>query len=61
MCMMQAPINKKAPKVFNSTKRVTKERTPFNEELLKPDPDFIDERRVEKQDNRGFFSKLLGL
>jgi len=28
---------------------------------LKPDPDFVDERRVEKEENKGFFSKLLGL
>jgi len=61
MCMMQAPINRKAPKVHRPTKRVAKERTAFNKELLKPDLDFIDERKVEKEEDKGFFSKLLGL
>ena len=61
MCMMQAPINRRAPKVHRSQKRVMKARTPFNKELLKPDLEFIDERRVKKVENKGFFSKLLGL
>lgn len=61
MCMMQAPINTKAPHVYRSTKKVAKKKTPFNEELLKPDPDFIDERKIKKEEDKGFFSKLLGL
>jgi len=61
MCMMQAPINRRAPKVHRFKKREAKHRTPFNKELLKPDLDFIDERRVEKVEDKGFFSKLLGL
>jgi len=59
--MMQAPINRRAPKVHRFKKREVKDRTPFNKELLKPDPDFIDERQVKKVENKGFFSKLLGL
>jgi hypothetical protein len=58
---MHAPINRKVPKVHKPKKRVAKERTPFNKELLKPDPSFVDERRVEKEEDKGFFSKLLGL
>ena len=58
MCVMHAPINRKAPKVHRSEKKVMKERTPFNKELLKADPDFIDERRVEKEEDKGFFAKL---
>jgi len=61
MCMMQAPVNRQVPKVYRSQKKVMKERTPFNKELLKPDLDFIDERRVIKEEDKGFFSKLLGL
>ena len=61
MCVMHAPINRKAPKVHRSKKREVQTRTPFNKELLKPDMDFIDERRVEKVEDKGFFSKLLGL
>jgi len=61
MCMMQAPINRKVPKVHRSEKKVVKEHKPFNKELLKPDSNFIDERKVEKEEDKGFFSKLLGL
>ncbi len=58
MCMMHAPINRKVPKVHKPTKRVDKKRTPFNKELLKPDASFVDERRVEKEEDKGFFAKL---
>jgi len=61
MCMMQVPINRKSPRVYRPTKKISKERTQFNKELLKPDASFVDERRVEKEENKGFFSKLLGL
>ncbi len=60
MCVMHAPINRTAPKVRRSVKKELKISTPFNEELLKPDPDFIDERKVVKQEVKvGFFGKLL--
>ncbi len=58
MCVMHAPVHRKAPKVHRSEKKVMKERTPFNKELLKANPDFIDERRIEKVEEKGFFAKL---
>ena len=58
MCVMHAPIKRKAPKVHRSEKKTMKGRTPFNKELLKADPDFIDERRVEKEEEKGFFARL---
>ena len=61
MCVMHAPINRKKPTVHKYKKREVQEKTPFDKELLKPDPDFVDERRVEKEEDKGFFSKLLGL
>lgn len=61
MCMMQAPVNRRSPEVYRPKKNEKRVRTPFNKELLKADPDFIDERRVTKEEDKGFFSKLLGL
>jgi len=62
MCIMHAPINRKAPKVHRSVKKDVKVSTPFNEELLKPDPDFIDERKAVRQEPKsGFFGRLLGV
>lgn len=62
MCMMQAPINRRTPKVYRSKKLEVKEAKPFNEALLKPDLDFVDERKVVKNtEEKGFFSKLLGV
>jgi len=59
MCVMHAPINRSAPKVRKSVKRDQKVATPFNEALLKPDPEFIDERRTAtKVEDKGFFAKL---
>jgi hypothetical protein len=59
---MHAPINREAPRVRKYKKREKTTRTPFNKALLKPDPDFIDERKVEKkEESKGFFSKLLGI
>ncbi len=58
MCMMQAPVNRKTPTVRKYKKRESQTRTPFNKELLKPDLDFVDERRVEKVEDKGFFAKL---
>ncbi|WP_169733425.1 hypothetical protein [Sulfurospirillum arcachonense] len=59
--MMQSPINRRQINVHKYKKYEKKEETPFNKELLKPDPHFIDERKVEKEEDKGFFSKLLGL
>lgn len=61
MCMMQAPINRKIPQVYRPKKREKKEIMPFNEALLKPDPTFVDERKKQKVEDKGFFSKLLGI
>ncbi len=61
MCMMQAPINRKIPEVYKPKVHVKKIKKPFNKELLKPDPDFVDERKVQKEEDKGFFSKLLGI
>jgi len=58
---MHAPINRKTQQVHKSVKREKKERTVFNKELLKPDVDFVDERKVRKvrkEENKGFFAKL---
>ena len=61
MCMMQAPINRRSPEVYRPKKREKKDRIPFNKELLKADPDFIDERKATQVEDKGFISKLLGL
>jgi hypothetical protein len=58
---MHAPINRKKPTVRKYKKHEAATKTPFNKELLKADPDFVDERRVEKEEDKGFFAKLLGL
>ena len=60
MCVMHAPINRKSINVWNKD-RSKKIKTPFNEELLKPDPDFVDERKKTKEPpkKRGFFAKIL--
>ncbi len=62
MCIMHAPINRKTISVTKKYDRVKREMPkPFDERLLKPDPDFVDERKKEspKQDKRGFFAKIL--
>ncbi len=62
MCIMHAPINRKTINVSNRNRNRTKKTaTPFNEKLLKPNPDFIDERKkVEAPpQKRGFFAKIL--
>ncbi|MFK5881668.1 MAG: hypothetical protein QM482_05595 [Sulfurospirillum sp.] len=60
MCIMHAPINRKTINVSNRDK-TKKVRPSFNEDLLKPDPNFIDERKkVESTpQKRGFFAKIL--
>ena len=60
MCIMHAPINRKTISISNREK-AKKVVNPFNEELLKPNPDFVDERKkVEiKPQKRGFFAKIL--
>ncbi len=59
MCIMHAPINRKTINVSNR-RHEKKQRVPFNEELLKPDPDFKDERIIKtKVEKKGFFSRLL--
>jgi len=63
MCIMHAPINRKTIGVaskYNRQKRRVK--ISFNKELMKPDPDFVDERKkVVKVEKKGFFDKLLGV
>ena len=62
MCIMHAPINRKTISVTKKYDRVKKMAPkPFDERLLKPDPDFVDERKkVEtKPQKRGFFAKML--
>ena len=58
MCMMHAPINRKAPKVHKPKKREVGQKIQFNKELLKPDPDFIDERQAQKAKSKGFFDRF---
>ncbi len=60
MCMMHAPINRKTISVSNRD-RTKKVKSAFNEELLKPDPDFKDERKTinRKPEKKGFFAKIL--
>ena len=61
MCMMQAPVNRRQSNVRRYKKEDKKEATHFDKTLMKADPDFIDERVTEKEEDKGFFSKLLGL
>ena len=61
MCMPHA-----SPKHSDSEKRDRSQRAPlkpFNKELLKPDPDFIDERKHHyiAKDKKTFLDKLFGL
>jgi len=60
MCMPHA-----SPKHSSPDKRDKKERKslkPFNKELLKPDPDFTDERKHHyiPKENKSFLDKLFG-
>jgi hypothetical protein len=59
--MMQAPINRPSQNVHRYKKHEKKEVIQFDKALLKGNPDFIDERKSEKVEDKGFFSKLLGL
>jgi hypothetical protein len=59
--MMQAPINRRQGNVHRYKKHEKKEEKHFDRALMKADPDFVDERKVEKEEDKGFFSKLLGL
>lgn len=61
MPMMQPPVNTHWPTVHRYKKHEHKKTVHFNKELLKPDPNFVDERKVEIKKEKGFFSKLLGL
>lgn len=62
MPMMQPPINNHWPTVHRYKKHDHKSKVHFNKKLLKPDPNFVDERKVDtKKDEEGFFSKLFGL
>ncbi len=60
MCIMHAPINRKTINVSNR-RHDKKEHRPFDEKLLKPDPDFVDERKTvyKKPEKKGFFAKIL--
>ncbi len=57
MCMQRAPINRKRINVTSKYDKPKKKKTSFNKELMKPDPDFVDER-IKKRETvrkRGFF------
>ena len=60
MCIMHAPINRKTINV-SRREHDKKKPAPFNEELLKPDPNFVDERKSvdNKPEKKGFFAKIL--
>ena len=60
MCIMHAPINRKTINVSNRD-RTKKEIKPFDEKLLKPDPDFVDEWKSAHVElhKKGFFAKIL--
>ena len=60
MCMPHA-----SPKHSSPERREKRDRTPltaFNKELLKPNPDFIDERKDYSiaNDKKSFLDKLFG-
>ncbi len=61
MPMMQPPVNVHWPTVHRYKKHDKKKSVHFNKKLLEPDPTFVDERKKEKPEEKGFFSKLFGL
>ena len=62
MCMQRAPINRKRINVTSKYNKPKKRKTPFNKELMKPDPDFVDERikKSETVSKEGLFFRFFG-
>lgn len=59
MCMMQAPLNRDIPTLKRRVKEEKKHVAFDKEARMKPDPDFVDERRqVKETPKKGFLDKL---
>jgi hypothetical protein len=58
---MLPPVNTRAPQIHKYKKHEKKEHKPFDKRLMKADPNFVDERIPQKEEDKGFFSKLLGI
>lgn len=61
MCLIYTKIKNYKYSGWKKKEKILKKHTPLNEELMKPDINFIDERikKIEKEEN--FFSKFLNI
>ncbi len=56
MCIPQAPAKKRQPRIRR--KERTKKSIPFNKELMKPDPDFVDERITKEPRQKSVWQRI---
>ena len=62
MCIPHAPASSRSSNYERREKKSRKEYKAFDKSLLKPDPNFVDERTkplkisVKKEEKKGFFS-----
>jgi len=61
MCLLSSKIKNYQHSGWKKRDKKLKKHIPFNEELMKPDINFIDERVKTKEKGKNFFSKLLNL
>ncbi|BBG65346.1 hypothetical protein NNO_0643 [Hydrogenimonas sp.] len=59
MRIPHAPAKKQQPPIVR--KEHGKKSIPFNEELMKPDPDFVDERVVKPARRKNFLERFLDI
>ncbi len=59
MCIPHAPAKKRRPGIRR--KERTKKSVLFNKELMKPDPEFVDERIVKKPEKVNVWRKMANL
>ncbi|BDY12352.1 hypothetical protein [Hydrogenimonas cancrithermarum] len=61
MCMSHAPAKAHQPGGWKKKEKAAKKHTPFDESLMKPDPDFVDERIEKREKPKGFLDRLANI
>jgi DNA topoisomerase VI subunit B len=58
MCMPHAPAKIHRPGGWKKRPKTRKKSIPFNEKLMKPDPEFVDERVSKRRESKGWIAKI---
>ncbi|MBN2963487.1 hypothetical protein JWV37_01715 [Sulfurospirillum sp. T05] len=60
MCILHHSNHANPVHVWSRREKIPKKHIPLNEALMKPDPNFVDERKAEKSPKKHWLERFFG-